>query len=100
VVNRIAVMEETTRPLVPLADQFAHLETTVIDQGCDQTALHVALTHIEAGVCDLGWANGNQQGRRQGLSIDEDEPGDDFVPMTHKLEFLKYDDAGDPTPVV
>jgi hypothetical protein len=98
VVNRIAAMEETVRPLVPLADQFAHLETTVTDQGRDQTALHVALTRIEAVIRDLGRANGNQQGRRQGLSTDEDEPRDDFVPTTHELEFPKYDGASNPLP--
>jgi hypothetical protein len=62
VVNRNVAMEEMVRPLVPLADQFAHLETTITDQGRDQTALHAVLTHIEVAVRDLGRANGNQQG--------------------------------------
>jgi hypothetical protein len=53
---------------------------------------------IEAVIRDLGRANGNQQGRRQGLSTDEDEPRDDFVPTTHELEFPKYDGASNPLP--
>jgi hypothetical protein len=65
VVTHIAAMEETVRPLVPLA-QFALLETTVTNQGRDQTALHVALTRIEAAVHDLGWANDNHQSQHRG----------------------------------
>jgi hypothetical protein len=34
--------------------------------------------------------------RRQG--DDNDEAGDDIVPTTHKLEFLKYDGTDDPLP--
>jgi hypothetical protein len=89
VVSRITAMEETVLPLVPPADQFAHLEMTVTDKGRNQTALHVALTRIEAVVRDLGRAPGNQQGWRRGLGADDDEPGDDFVPTTHKLDFPK-----------
>jgi hypothetical protein len=53
---------------------------------------------IEAAVHDMGLANGNQQGWHQGLGANDDELGDNFVPMTHKLEFLKYDGTVDPLP--
>jgi hypothetical protein len=96
VVSRIAAMEEMVRPLVPLADQFTHLETMVMDQGRDQTALHAALTRIEVAVCNLDRAQSNQQGRRRGLGVDNDESGDDFMPTTHKLHLSKYDGADDP----
>jgi hypothetical protein len=98
VVSPITAMEETVWPLVPLVDRFMLLETAVTDQGRDQTALHVVLMCIEAAMHGLGRANDNHQGWRRGLSDEDDESGDDFVPTTQKLEFSKYDGAGDPLP--
>jgi hypothetical protein len=34
---------------------------------------------------------------RQGAE-DEEDAGGDFIPITHKLKFLKYDGVGDPLP--
>jgi hypothetical protein len=62
VVSPIAAMEETVWPLVPLVDRFVLLETAVMDQGRDQTALHVVLMCIEAAIHGLGRANDNHQG--------------------------------------
>jgi hypothetical protein len=98
VLARITSMEETIRPLVPLADTTANLEATVADQGRDQTALHVTLTWLEATVCDLGRANANNQGRRRAPGTDDEDASDGIMPSTHKLEFPKFDGSSDPLP--
>jgi hypothetical protein len=40
----------------------------------------------------------HQQGGRRQQGRDEDDGGEDIIPTTHKLEFLKYDGTGDPLP--
>jgi hypothetical protein len=35
---------------------------------------------------------------RRAVADDDNNPDGDFIPTTHKLEFLKYDGTGDPLP--
>jgi hypothetical protein len=67
----------------------------VCDQGQQQTTLHIALTRLKHQGQDPG--RGANPHRRGGFD-DDDNPGGDFLPTTHKLKFPKFDGKGDLLP--
>jgi hypothetical protein len=65
------------------------------EQGQQQIALQLALGRVENSLADQG---ANHLFRHHVAHGDDEEVGEDFVPTTHKLEFPKFDDTGDPLP--
>jgi hypothetical protein len=79
-------------------DQLAMLEVMVVEQGQQQLALKLALTCIEHALGDEGNGPMNHQFLRRPDPGPEDDanPGDDFLPTAHELEFPKYDGSNNP----
>jgi hypothetical protein len=88
IVRRFSAIEEIIRPMQLVSYAVATLEGTVRNQGQQQVALNIALTRVEHQLQD---PSRGFQGRRRAAADDEDDPGDDFTPMAHKLEFPKFD---------
>jgi hypothetical protein len=88
IARRLSAIEEIVQPMQLVPNAVATLEGTVRDQGQQQAALNIALTRVERQLQDLGRGF---QGRHRAVADDEDDPGDDFIPTAHKLEFLKFD---------
>jgi hypothetical protein len=96
-----------------LQDQVTLLEETITEQGEQQRTLHAAIDRVEreqgrqhqelhatidpvaAAQRNLGQAN---QGRRRAGDDGIDTGDGAFLPTTHKLEFLKFDNTSGPLP--
>ncbi|KAG8065867.1 hypothetical protein GUJ93_ZPchr0004g38649 [Zizania palustris] len=113
VVQRLKAIEDIVRPLQPIPNALNALEDTVRDQGQQQVALDLPLTHMEKQILDQQALNRpardlgqnrpaqdsgqNREALNQGRAGAEDGDDDgDFLPTAHKLEFPKFDGAGDP----
>jgi hypothetical protein len=94
VVRRLAAIEDIVRPLQPMADQFPTLQR-MTEQEQHQVILNIAVTQVENAL-----RNQPPRGAPHHLcaATDEDDPGNDFIPTAHKLEFPKFDGTSDPLP--
>jgi hypothetical protein len=87
VARRLQAIEDMMRPLVPLRNQVAAIETTITEQGQQQQLMNAGLLRAERALCVQ--ENGQPpNGHRH----------DDGFPTSHKMEFPKYDGVGDPMP--
>jgi hypothetical protein len=89
VARRLQVIEDMMRPLVPLRDQVAAIETTITEQGQQQQLMNASLLRAERA---------QENGRPPSGRRCHDDEEDDGFPTSHKMEFLKYDGVGDPMP--
>jgi hypothetical protein len=77
VVRRLHAIKDMMRPLVPLRDQVAAIETTIAEQGQQQQLMNAGLLFIERAQ-----ENGQPpNGRRH------DDEEDDRFPTSHKMDF-------------
>jgi hypothetical protein len=99
VVRLLATMEAVLHPLQPLWDQVPQLTATLAEQGQQQIALLLALTHVENTLHNGG---GGLPARRRVANDNEagasDDGGAGGGGTTHKLEFPKFDGKGNPLP--
>jgi hypothetical protein len=89
VVRRLQAIEDMMRPLVPLRDQMAAIETTIAEQGQQQQLMNTGLLRIEHAL------HTQKNGRPPNGHRHDDEEDDGF-PTSHKMELSKYDGVGDP----
>jgi hypothetical protein len=89
VVRRLQAIEDMMRPLVPLRDQMAAIETTIAEQGQQQQLMNTGLLRIEHALH-------TQKNGRPPNGHRHDDEDDDGFPTSHKMEFSKYDGVGNP----
>jgi hypothetical protein len=111
IMKQLDAMEDKLKALDPLHKKVTTLETSAEELGAQQVILTVAVewvgivhmalntkvNHIEAG--QRVPPPDRQQAHGRGRQGDNDgDQGSDFLPTSHKLEFLKYDGTGNPLP--
>jgi hypothetical protein len=77
-----------------MVDQFLAMQTCMAEQEQQQITLNLTVKCVETALHDQP-PRGAPHHR---CDADEDDPGDDFIPMVHKLEFTKFDGTCDPLP--
>jgi hypothetical protein len=87
-------IEDMMRPLVPLHDQVAAIEATLMEQGQQQQLMNTGLIHAERALRNQDNGRTPNGRRHQG----DDDKNNEGFPTMHKMEFLKYDGVGNPLP--
>jgi hypothetical protein len=93
VLNRLKAIEEMMDPIVPQKDHVTALMTVVTEQVQQQQLLSAGLLRVEREQWNQGSPRTPNHCRPSG---DDDE--EEAFPITHKMEFPKYDGIGDPLP--
>jgi hypothetical protein len=95
VLGRLKSIEEMMWSLIPLKDQVAALEASLTEQMQQQQMLSAAFSTSSAtSALTVAASCSPTAAAFQVTKIKNDEA----FPTTHKMEFQKYDDVGDPLP--